>query len=50
MTKKITRDYEALKENCIALTLWIHMPTGEIEDYYKSKRSRKNEICRENLY
>lgn len=33
MTKKeeLIRDYEALKENCIALTLWIHMPTGEIE-------------------
>lgn len=33
MTKKeeLIRDYESLKENCIALTLWIHMPTGEIE-------------------
>lgn len=33
MTKKeeLIRDYEALKENCIALILWIHMPTGEIE-------------------
>lgn len=33
MTKKeeLIRDYESMKENCIALTLWIHMPTGEIE-------------------
>lgn len=33
MTKKeeLIIDYESLKENCIALTLWIHMPTGEIE-------------------
>ena len=33
MTKKeeLIRDYESVKENCVALTLWIHMPTGELE-------------------
>lgn len=33
MTKKeeLIRDYESMKENCVALTLWIHMPTGELE-------------------